>query len=198
MQTRVDNEPASAQWPTVAEIPGFPFESFEQLQAAVAYRSFSIGVDSFAAARWSEAHDGKLNRAVVTLLSLVLVLAAIASVIAAFWSGRYLLLAALPIQALAFYLSHPSSPFRRWVTLAGVATIILFLEMLLYRMPVAAVLVAYAGLTFAAVRAAGYLNNSAFRDALVKDEALFLEAYGARACTIRNKGTGRVYSAGES
>ena len=198
MQTRVDNEPKAAEWPTVADIPGFPFESFEQLQAAVAYRSFSVGVDSFAAARWSEAHNDRLSRAIVTLLSLVLVLAAIASVIAAFWTGRYLLLAALPIQGLAFYLSHPSSPFRRWVTLAGVATIILFLEMLLYRLPVAAVLVAYAGLTFAAVRAAGYLNNAAFRYALMRDEGLFLEAYSARACTIRNKETGRVYAAGES
>lgn len=198
MHTVVNGEPRAGHWSSVAEIPGFPFESFEQLQAAVAYRSFSVGVDSFAAARWSETRNGRLNRSLITLLSLVVVLAAIASVVAAFWTGRYLLLAALPIQALAFHFSHPSSPFRRWATLAGVATVILFLEMLLYRLPVAAVLVAYAGLTFAAVRAAGYLNNSAFRKAVVKDEALFLEAYSARACTIRNKETGRVYSAGES
>jgi hypothetical protein len=60
---------------------------------------------------------------------------------------------------------------------------------------IAAAIVAYAGLTFAAVRAASYVTNSSFRKALLRDESLFLAAYSAGACTIRNNRTDRVYSA---
>jgi len=64
-------------------------------------------------------------------------------------------------------------------------------------LPIAATLVAYAGLTFATVRAAGYMTNSAFRKALLADETLFLAAYAAGACTVRNNQTKVVYSNGE-
>jgi hypothetical protein len=57
----------------------------------------------------------------------------------------------------------------------------------------ASVLVAYAGLTFAAVRAAGFITGSAFRKALASDEDLFLGAYSERACTVRDNETKRVY-----
>ena len=70
----------------------------------------------------------------------------------------------------------------------------MFLDLLLNGMPIAAALVAYAGLTFAAVRAAGYITNSSFRKALLSDENLFLAAYADGACTLRNNQTKQVYS----
>ena len=40
----------SQEWKTVADIPRFPFETFDELQAAVAIKSFNVGVDPLAAA----------------------------------------------------------------------------------------------------------------------------------------------------
>ena len=179
---------------SVADIPRFPFESFDQLQAAVAIRSFTIGVDALAAAEWADRFNTKLNRFAVTTLSLLLVAATVAAVIVTFLTREYWLLAAAPIQAAAFYFSHPASPIRKWVTVGGAISIAVFLDLLLNGLPIAATLVAYAGLTFAAVRAAGYVSNSAFRKALLSDESLFLAAYTNGVCTIRNNQTKRVYS----
>lgn len=178
----------------IADIPGFPFDTFEELQTAVAKRSFSLGVDSLAAAEWLDRSNLRFKKGVVVALSLLLFVAAIAAAVAAFWLGDYWLLAAVPIQALAFYLSQPSSPFRKWITVAGVASIIVFANLLFNRMTTAATLVAYAGLTFAAVRAAGYIADSAFRKALLSDERLFLLAYNQCACTLRNSRTKEVYA----
>jgi len=183
------------EWSSVGEIPGFPFEDFEQLKAAVAVRSFNIGVDSLSAARWSEQFNTRIKKSVIAGLSLLLVIAGAASVVAAFAIREYWLLVAIPIQALAFYLSHPSSPFHKWVTIGGAVSVAVFLDLLFNGLPIAAALVAYAGLTFASVRAAGYITNSAFRKALLSDEKLFLEAYSGGACTLRNNQTKAVYSA---
>jgi hypothetical protein len=125
---------------------------------------------------------------------LLLVAAAAAAVVAAFVTGEYWLLAAPPIQAGAFYVSHPASPIRKWVTVGGAVSVAVFLDLLLNGLPIAATLAAYAGLTFAAVRAAGYVANSAFRKALLLDESLFLAAYGDGLCTVLNNQTKRVYS----
>jgi hypothetical protein len=110
---------------------------------------------------------------------------------AAEWSAAVLL--ALPIQALAFYGAHLDAPFRMWVTLAGVASLIIFIDFLFNQMPTAATLVAYAGLTFAAVRASSSITHSAFRKALTTNEELFLDAFANKACTIRDSKTKQVY-----
>ena len=180
---------------SVAEINNFPFETFEQLQAAVAIRSFNVGVDALAAATWSDNFNSKIKKAVVTGLSLLLLAAASAAIVAAFVTSAYWLIAALPIQAVTFYTSHPASPIRKWVTIAGALSVAAFIDLLLNGFLIAATLVAYAGLTFAAVRAAGYISNSGFRKAILSDERLFLEAYAVGACTVRNNQSGRVYSA---
>jgi len=104
------------------------------------------------------------------------------------------LLVAPPIQALSFYLSHPASPIHKWVTIGGAVSVAVFLNLLFNGLPIAAALVAYAGLTFAAVRAAGYIANSSFRRALLSDERMFLNAHANGACTVRNNRTKVVYS----
>jgi hypothetical protein len=179
---------------TVAGIPSIPFGTFEELQTAVTKRSFGLGVDSLAAAEWLDSSTLKFKKVVIVALSLLLFIAAIAAAVAALWLEDYWLLAAIPIQAVAFYLSQPSSPYRRWITVAGAASIIVFANLLFNRMTTGATLVAYAGLTFAAVRAAGYIADSAFRKALLSDERLFLLAYNRRACTLRNNRTKEVYA----
>ncbi|HSE36396.1 MAG TPA: hypothetical protein VLG74_03780 [Blastocatellia bacterium] len=183
------------EWESVGDIPNFPFEDFEQLRAAIATRSFNIGVDSLAAAKWSERYNTRFKKTIIAALSLLLLIAGSASVVAGFLTREYWLLAAMPIQGLAFYLSHPASPIHKWVTIGGAVSVALFFNLLLNGLPVAAALVAYAGLTFAAVRAAGYITNSAFRKALLSNEKLFLEAYAGGACTLRNSRTKAVYSA---
>lgn len=185
----------SSRLASVAEINGFPFETFEQLQAAVAIRSFNVGVDALAAAKWSDRFNSTIKRAVVTALSLLLLAAALAAIVAAFVTNNYWLIAAVPIQVFTFYISHPASPMRKWVTIGGALSIAAFLDLLLNGFLIAATLVAYAGLTFAAVRAAGYISNSAFRKAILSNERLFLEAYVNGECTVRNNQSGRVYSA---
>jgi hypothetical protein len=183
-----------ADWRTVADIPKFPFDSFAALRGAIADRSFSLGVDSLAAARWADAHASALRRSVVAGLSVLLVAAAVAAVVAAFALGNYWLLLAPVVQVVAFYFSHPGSPASRWVTVLGAASLVVFLNLAFNRLPTAALLVAYAGLTFAVVRAASFMNNSAFRKALSSDEAAFLAAYGEHSCTLRENKTGRVYA----
>lgn len=169
--------------------------SFGQLQRAVKDRRFSLGVDPLAAARWSDRFNRGVEKMAVLALSLLLVAAAAAAAITAIVIDNYWLVAAIPIQAVAFYFSHPSSPYRKWATVAGAVSIIVFIDLLFNQMPTAATLTAYAGLTFAAVRAAGYIANSAFRRAVISDEELFLAAYAASACTLRENKTKRVYSA---
>jgi hypothetical protein len=195
MVQRQSFQSASPQRDRVEDLPNFPFEDFEQLKAAVAIRSFNLGVDSLAAAEWANRSNTKFKKAIVAALSLLLVAAAIASVVAALWTREYWLLAAPPTQALVFYVAQPSSPIHKWVTVGGAVSVAVFLDLLLNGLPIAATLVAYAGLTFAAVRAAGYITNSAFRKALLSDERLFVEAFDESACTVRNNQTKRVYSA---
>ena len=107
-QREVIHRTRSPQADTVAEIAGFPFENFEQLQAAVAIRSFNVGVDPLAAAEWSGRLNSKSKKTIIAALSLLLVVAAAASIIAAFVTREYWLLLAPPIQAVAFYVSQPS------------------------------------------------------------------------------------------
>jgi hypothetical protein len=182
-------------WERVGEIPDFPFDDFEQMQAAAAARSFNVGVDPLAAAEWAARSGSRTSRAAIAMLSLLLVSAGAAAVIAAFVIDDYWLLATIPIQMIVFYLSHPASPLHKWVTIAGAITPLLFISLLFNGQVTAATLAAYAGLTFAGVRAAAFITNSSFRKALLANETLFLSAFNNKCCTLRNNNTGRVYTA---
>lgn len=194
----IDQVSKTTKWKSVSKIPGFPLKSFAELQKAVSERKASIGVDTLAAAEWaSEAMTG-LRRIVITLLSLLLVAAAVAAVVTALWTQNYLLLLALPVQAAMFYFSQPGSPVSQWVTLGGIALVLIFIEFLLRRSPTSATIAAYAVLTFAAVRASAFITSSAFRRVLIKDEKLFLEAYHRHACTVRDNETKKIYEYGSA
>ncbi|HMG34549.1 MAG TPA: hypothetical protein VKM94_11475 [Blastocatellia bacterium] len=189
---QTNNHPRT-NYNSLSDIPRFPFEQFDELQAAVAARSFNVGVDSFAAAEWANREASRVRKIIVALLSLLLLVAAAASVGAALLTKNYWLLLAIPVQAFSFYLSQPSSPIRKWVTLAGALSLAVFLDFLLNRWVTAATLVAYAGLTFASVRAAAFINNSAFRKAVLSDEQMFLSVYSRGACSLRNNRTGQEH-----
>jgi hypothetical protein len=178
---------------TVAAIGRFPFRDFSDLREAVADRRFNIGVDALAAAEWSDLFLGTVKKIFITSLSLLIVAAALAAVVVAFWTRNYWLLLALPVQAATFYYSQPASPVHKWATAASVGLVFVFVDLLLNRLTTAATLVAYAALTFAAVRAAGFIANAAFRKALLADESLFVAAYTNHACTVRDNAAKRVY-----
>ena len=170
-----------------------PFTSFPELQRAIDAKKFAIGVDPLAAAEWSATQGNKLKRMLISALSILLVLAALAAIMVAVITQNYWLLLAIPIQAAVFYLANSNTAIRLWVTVAGVVSLLGFLNLLLNEKPTAATLVAYAGLTFAAVRASSSLTNAAFRKALAMNETLFVEAFINNACTLRNSKTQQVY-----
>jgi hypothetical protein len=182
-----------AQWRNISDIPDFPFKTFSELKGALESGKFSLGVDPLAAAEWAESHGSRMCRSVTAALSLLLLAAAIASVVAALWIRNYWLLAATPIMAAAFYLSDPSLWIHNWVTLAGAALVPTFLVLFSNGLVTAAALTAYAALTFAAVRAAAFISSASFRRALASDEALFLEAYAKKACALRNNETKQTH-----
>jgi hypothetical protein len=173
-----------------------PVKNYAELQSAISEKRYGIGVDPLAAAQWSSQSNSSLNKALIATLSILLVVAAIASIIVAIAVQNYWLLLALPIQTLAFYGAHLDQPYRLWITTAGAVSLIIFLNLLLNELPTAATLVAYAGLTFSAVRANSAITNSAFRKALMADEQLFFDAYANRACTIRDNKSKQVYEFG--
>ena len=191
-------EPAKPVHNSIRDLDDFPFRSFSELTREVKEKNYSIGVDPLAAAQWSAAHGSPTKRALVSALSILLLVAAAASLIVAIAFENYWLLLALPIQAAVFYLSNSNTSLSLWVTVAGVVSLLFFFDLLLNRLPTAATLVAYAGLTFASVRAANSITNNAFRKALAEDESLFLEAYSGGLCTLRNSKTKRTYESGES
>lgn len=188
--------PAVGDSTRVADIPGdFPFKSFGGLKEALRTRAFSLGVDPLAAAEWANRFNTLFKKSLVVSFSVLLVVLAASSIVATFVTGNYWLLMAIPIMAIAFYCSHPGSPVQRWATLGGVLSVVVLVNLILTRNHTAAVLVAYAGLTFALVRAAGFINNSSFRRALMSDEAAFVAAYREGKCTLKDNESKRVYSA---
>jgi hypothetical protein len=124
----------------------------------------------------------------------LLIGAALSAIIVAFYSGMYWVLAAVPAMGISFYFSNPSSEYRKWVTVAGAASVAVFLDLLVNGLLVPALIMAYAGLTFAAVRAAAFVANSGFRKALLKDEATFVQAYSMGACSVRDDKLDQTYS----
>jgi hypothetical protein len=181
------------EWNTVGDIPGFPFKSFRDLQAAVAEHKVGLGVDSLAAARWSDRYASGPSKAVVGALSILILVAALAAVITSLVLRDYWLLTAAPIMGIVFYISHPSSPISKWVTIGGALSVAVFIDLLLNGFLTSAVLAAYAGLTFAAVRAAGFVAISRYRRALVQSEAEFVRAYRDGTCNIKDNKSERIY-----
>ena len=178
----------------LSDIPRFPFRSFAELQTAASEKKINVGVDPFAAARWSDQHSTSAVRALTTSLSMLLLLAAVSAAVLAIVTHAYWLFAALPAMGITFYFSNPSSEYRKWVTIGGAASVAVFLDLVVNGMITAALIVAYAGLTFAAVRAAGFVANSSFRKALLSEEELFIRAYLDGQCSVKEKDSERVYS----
>ena len=178
---------------TISDIGGFPYKSFAELQQATAAKKANLGVDPLAAAEWSAAHSKGSAKIAVTLLSVHLVAAGAAAVIGAIATRNYLLVAAIPSMAAAFYFSNPGYRYHKQATVAVAAVVAVFVDMWVNGFVTPAIIAAYAALTFAAVRAAGMLTNSAFRRHLLADEASFLEAFRNGACSLRDNKTEQVY-----
>jgi len=177
----------------VSDIPGFPYSSFEELQQAAGRKKANIGVDPLAAAEWCAKHSTGPSKIAVTLLSFLLVAAAGAALVAALVTRDYLLIAAIPSMAVAFYFSNPGYKYHKQVSVAVAAIVAVFVDMLINGFVTPAIIAAYAALTFATVRAAGMLTNAAFRRYLLGDEASFLEAFRNGACSLRDSDTEQVY-----
>jgi hypothetical protein len=186
--------PGKGEITRISDIPGFPFRSFKDLQAAASDKKIDIGVNALAAASWSDTSSTSVVRTLVTALSVLLIVAAPSALIVAIFGHLYWVAAAVPAMAIAFYFSDPSSQYRKWVTIGGAASIAVFLDLLVNGLLEPALIVAYVGLTFAAVRAAAFAANSSFRTAILKDEESFVRAYCEGQCSIRDDAAKRTYS----
>ncbi|HKV40325.1 MAG TPA: hypothetical protein VJX67_14020 [Blastocatellia bacterium] len=178
---------------SIDSIKGFPYGSFEELRTAVSERKVNLGVDTLAAAHWAHLHAPSSKKALIALLSALLIIAGVASLVAGVYTRDYWFLAAIPVMAAAFYLSNPAWTYHKWVTALGAVSVAVVLDLLVNGLFIPALIVAYAGLTFAAVRAAGYINNSSFRKAILNDEADFVAAFRSGFCSVRDEKTDRVW-----
>src|SRR2546425_13055274 len=89
---RTESPRATTKWESLGDLP---FDNFEQLKAAVAIRSFNIGVDSLAAAEWAGQSNSRTGKTIVAALSLLLVVAAVAFIVAECVSSARLIQAGL-------------------------------------------------------------------------------------------------------
>ncbi len=193
-QGQLDLAITPTRWQTVAEIPSFPFHTFEELQQALTDRRYSLGVDSLAAAELAGTFSSRLGNLVIGLLSLLLCLAALLALLLAVWLGNYWLLAGVPIIAIYFFASAPTVPWRRIMSVVGGFTILLALDFWLRDLNTPAYLVGFGAFTFLAVRLANYITRTSLCEAITSTETIFLFMYEQAICTLRDNKTGQVYT----
>lgn len=185
---------AASKWQRVADIPEFPFDNFSDLQKALKDKSYSLGIDSLAAANWGTSFTTGLGRSVITLMSLLVCLSILAAPAIALWLKDYWLIAGVPIIAVMFFVSAPDVRGRRVVTVFGVLAVLLAADLWLRELYTLAWLVGFGAFTFIAVRVASYITHTSMRDAITSRENVFLFMYEQASCSLRDNKTGQIYT----
>lgn len=96
---------------TVEKLEHFPFKTFDELKKAIAEGVANIGVDRGVALQWAQGgiYCPKSLSYYALFLAFLPFLAAIGFIIYAIVSSNWLLLLALPVLLIAFFVFHPSS-----------------------------------------------------------------------------------------
>ena len=189
---------ASITWKSVSEIPDFPFESFEELTAAIESGTYSIGVDQAAARRLHKlTHDfraGLLFESVFMIPLLIIV----GAVVGAILLRNGWLLAAIPVGWVAFFWSVPFHPLGTCMTAVAAASLIGLLASLGFRYQAPTCLFGSFLLTFLAVRWQVAFSTRRMRSTACSSETLFLYMFENHAVTVRHITTGKIHAAWHS
>ena len=96
---------------SVEELKHFPFGTFAEFKKATMEGVANVGVDRGVALQWAQngIYSSKWLRVQALLLALLPFVAAVGFVIYAIASKSWLLLLALPVLLIAFFIFHPSS-----------------------------------------------------------------------------------------
>jgi hypothetical protein len=170
---------------SVADAPDLPFQTYSDIQNAVANRSYVLDVSYIAARELAPFVRSYSGRLLNLLLAFVPVITIIAIVAWAFWRGRFLFLAGVPIVVIGHFLSHPMNPLRRPLTWLNY---ILVLAMVALWNETPTVLLASFILPFVANREMYAGNVRDLRAALLRSEPLFLNQYSKGSMKLRNSG----------
>ena len=190
---------AASKWNSVADIPDFPFDSFDQLKAALATGMYDLGIDRGRARELypliARSFVAQLVREQVDAIWIWLALASIAGalVLRNFW-----LLLGIPLALLSWWLAtalhfpRGRSNSLRW--LLGWLGIIGGIWAFWQGSRVPSCLLATAGIPLVTVGIVYSVSVKAVRSAILESEALFLFLFEKFACTVRDNTTGRTYS----
>lgn len=189
----------ASKWNSVADIPGFPFDSFDHLKEALNNGTYTLGVDRGRARELypllSRSFAVQLVREQVDAIGIWLALASIggALVVRNFW-----LLLGIPLALLSWWLAttlhfHAGCAgsfawLLGWLGIIGV--ICAFWQG--SRLPFC--LLATAVIPFLTVGIVYSVSVKAVRSAILESEPLFLFLFEGFACTLRDNTTGRIYS----
>lgn len=106
-----NNEQKEQKPKQVEELKNFPFKTFSELKKASTEGVANVGIDRGVALQWAQngIYSSKWLRTQALFLALLPFIAAIGFVIYAIATKSWLLLLALPVLLICFFVFHPSS-----------------------------------------------------------------------------------------
>lgn len=185
----------TVQWQSVADIPNFPFRTFQELKKAITTGRYSFSVDATAALNLQSLTNTMTAMAFNTFLIWAPYLIGLACLVAAFVTSQYGLLLGLPIALVTIFFANPYNPLRNLMTMAGIGGVLVFTFLLFTDHPTGAGLVASFVFSFHATRAVRARMVLALQNAALESELFFMFLFARGVCLLRNNETAQVVSA---
>lgn len=187
---------AKSKWNSVADIPDFPFESFDQLKEAVNDGTYSVGVDRGRARElYSLVGPSFAAQLIIEQMHAIVVWITLASIGGALVLRNLWLLLGIPLALLFFWLAtalHFRGSSLGWLLAClGIIGIIWGFSR---GSRVPSCLLATAVIPLVTVGVVYSVSVKTARSAILKSEPLFLFLFERFACTLRDNTTGRTYS----
>ena len=189
----------ASRWNSVADIPDFPFDSFDRLKEALNNGTYTLGLDRGRARELypliARSFVTQLVREQVDAIGIWLALASIggALVLRNFW-----LLLGIPLALLSWWLAtalhFPGGRSGSLGWLIGSLGIIGAIWAFQGGLRVPSCLLATAAIPLLSVGIVYSVSVKAMRSAILEEEPLFLFLFEKFACTVRDNTTGRIYS----
>ena len=122
-----NNEQKEQKPKRVEELKNFPFKTFSELRKASTEGVANVGIDRGVALQWAQngIYSSKWLRTQVLFLALLPFIAAIGFVIYAIATKSWLLLLALPVLLICFFIFHPSSAMMLGFIRSGLIGLVL-------------------------------------------------------------------------
>ena len=109
-----NNEQKEQKPKRVEELKNFPFKTFAELKKATTEGVANVGIDRGVALQWAQngIYSSSWLRTQALILAFLPFIAAIGFVIYAIATKSWLLLLALPVLLICFFIFHPSHPYN--------------------------------------------------------------------------------------